>query len=122
MDVPNAETRTHPDQKTGADVFDVPDASLSPTDPDRLVMWVLGLPAGAILLDKLGDAWQLRQTTGGQPYIRCVAGDKGYYLGSDCRVREMGEWAPFRLIWSSVGFEGTLHSVGNLKGESKAAP
>jgi hypothetical protein len=94
---------THPDTLTGADVFDVPDESLSPSDPAELVAWLRALPAGAILIDKSGNAWQLRQTSGDQAYIRCVAGQKGYYLSDDYGMNEMAEWAPYRLVWSSSG-------------------
>lgn len=80
--------------------LDIPDESLSPTDPAELVPWLRALPVGAIVLDKLGDAWQVRQATAGHPYIRCVAGDKSGYLASDREAREMVEWAPYRLVWS----------------------
>ncbi len=93
---------THSDRLTGADVFDVPDASLSPTGPAELVAWLRALPIGAVLLDKYEDAWQVRKS-GLHPRVSCVADQKGYYLGNDYDMREMTQWAPFRLIWSSGG-------------------
>ena len=101
-DVPREDLRDHPDTLTGADVFDAPDESLSPTDPVRLVPWLRALPIGTILLDKYGDAWQVRNL-GLHPRISCVAGQKGYYLGNDHGMREMAEWAPYRIAWTSGG-------------------
>ena len=97
-------TGTHPDSLTGADMFDVPDASLSPTDPAELVAWLRALPVGAILLDRQDSAWQLRHTSGGHAYLRCVVGDKGCYLSDDYGMTEtMVEFAPYRLVWTSGG-------------------
>jgi len=87
---------THPDQLTGADVFGVPDASLSPTGPDELVAWLRALPVGAVLLDRNGDVWQ-RRDHGGWRSIT----DEFIYSIED--FRGLTGYAPFRLIWSSGG-------------------
>jgi len=102
VDVPNAETRSHPDQLTGADAFDVPESGLSPTDPAGLVPWLRALPVGTVLLDNDNDAWQVRQTTSGHVYMRCVVGDKSAYLNGKY-ASEVVAWAPFRIIRSSGG-------------------
>lgn len=101
-DVPLEDLRAHPDSLTGADVFDVPDETLSPTDPAQLVPWLRALPVGAILFDKYGDAWQVRNPSL-HPRISCVAGQKGYYLGNNYDMGEMAQWAPYRIVWTSGG-------------------
>jgi len=88
----------------GADVFDVPDTSLSPTEPDQLVPWLRALPVGAVLLDRRADAWQARKANGDGPIIiSCVTGGKGTYLEDKYAADYLAEWAPYRLVWTSAG-------------------
>ncbi len=92
----------HPDDLTGADVFDVPDTSLSPTDPAELVPWLRALPVGSVLLDREGDAWQLREANSKHLRFRCTSGES-HYLYDDPSIPEMTDWAPYRLVWTSGG-------------------
>lgn len=114
MDVPREDLRD-PDQLTGADVFDVPDAGLSPTDPAELVPWLRALPVGTVLLDNDGDAWQVMRVTihphRADPYDRVVLSCAAMswqwptdLLGlDDEQCAEMRHQAPFRIIWSGGG-------------------
>lgn len=97
---------THPDSLTGADVFDVPDESLSPSGPAELVAWLRALPVGTILRDNLGAAWHLDDRPSGHPPTRAwlATGDEHrYMLDSAVDMATMAAWRPFRIIWTSGG-------------------
>lgn len=91
----------HPDSLTGADVFAVPDRSLSPTDPAELVAWLRALPLRAVVLDNEDDACQIKYDGPLVPYRLAWAGGS-VNLGAD-RAGMLAARAPFRLIWTSGG-------------------
>ncbi len=92
-------TDANPDNLTGADVFDT---SLSPTDPAELVAWLRERPASTVLLDRRGDAWQVRSTSRGDVRLRCTTGES-YFVHDDPSLPELTDWAPLRVIWTSGG-------------------
>lgn len=97
---------THPDDLTGADVFDVPDTSLSPTDPGEIVAWLRALPVGTILRCEGGEAWHLDDRPGGDPSTRaftCTGDEFRYMLDDEVAMATMASWRPFRVLWSSGG-------------------
>ena len=99
-------TGTHPDSLTGADVFAVPDRSLSPIDPAQVVPWLRALPVGTILRDDLGAAWHLDDRPGSHPSTRAwlATGDEyRYQLDNPTDMATMAAWRPFRIIWTSGG-------------------
>lgn len=95
---------THPDNLTGADVFDVPDEGLSPTDPAALVPWLRALPVGTVLLDARERAWQLRiQRMSAPPTFLLTGSTSPYRLGRPADMHSMVKHAPFRVLWTSGG-------------------
>lgn len=103
---------THPDQLTGADVFDVPDDSLSPTDPGELVAWLRALPLDTILRDERGEAWKFTEYPGrplSRPVTRpfqafaCTGEDELYLVRDEGDMAKLAGFGPFRLIWSTGG-------------------
>lgn len=97
---------THPDSLAGADVFHVPDRSLSPTDPAQIVPWLRAQPVDTILRDHLGAAWRLHERPGGHPSTRAwlATGDEyRYQLDDPTDMATMAAWRPFRIIWTSGG-------------------
>lgn len=106
----NDDPRTHPDSLTGADVFDVPDTSLSPAYPDGLVEWLRELPPDTVLLDRDSRAWQLLQWSfengrGGVANWAWFGANvhAAYGRFNETELRKFAEHAPFRVIWTSGG-------------------
>ena len=83
------------------------DQDIGTPPPAARFAWIRALPVGAILTDARGDAWQIRRTTAGRPYIACITGGKSGYLASDPELAELAEWAPFRLVWTGAEGDGS---------------
>lgn len=94
---------THPDSLAGADVSDVPDASLSPSDPAQLVTWLRALPAGTVLLDENEIAFQVWGSSSGGEIYPASRVPAVYRRGQDDDMRALCNLGPFRVIWSSGG-------------------
>lgn len=102
---------TNPDNLTGADVFDVPDTSLSPTNPAELITWLRDRPVGTVLLDKDERAWQLRQWSfasdrghvANWSWYGANARHEAYDRFNETRLLLLAEHGPFRVIWTSGG-------------------
>lgn len=103
MDVPSDEVRTHPDNLTGADVFDAPDTSPSPTEPGELVPWLRALPVGTVLLDKHQRAWQVGRTGRRASCLMLVNFASPFLLDNDSDMAQVCHSGPFRVLWSSGG-------------------
>ncbi len=88
---------------TGADVFDAPDTSLSPTDPAELVAWLRALPVGTVLIGRDGTAFQIHPFGRRTAVIPAWPGGGLYHRESDRHMRDLAAHGPFRLIWSSGG-------------------
>lgn len=94
---------THPDNLTGADVFDVPDRSLSPTDPAELVTWLRALPNGTVLLDKNEVAFQVWKLAKHEVIHPAILGGGIYHRNRDADMRDLCRLGPFRVLWTSGG-------------------
>lgn len=94
---------THPDDLAGADVFDVPGTSLSPTDPAQVVPWLRALPLGSVLLDNEGDAWQSYGGGASSPYFLGIGSLKVWSTAIDDDMAQLAAWGPFRAVWTSGG-------------------
>jgi len=92
---------THPDDLTGADVFDVPDTGLSPTDPDELVPWLRALPVGTVLLDKNEIAFQVWERYDHEAVFPAVVDNRIYHRNQDSDMRDLSRRGPFRVLWTS---------------------
>lgn len=110
MDVPREDLRPHPDSVTGADVFAVPDESLSPTDPAELVPWLRALPVGSVLLDKNEVAFQVWELAKHEVVYPALLGGGIYHRNRDSDMRDLCRLGPFRVLWTSAAAE--LASTG----------
>ncbi len=91
-----------------------PELGLEPselTDPVDVVAWLRALTPGTVLLDNMGDAWQLNENSTGHSDSflawNCTTDSHVFRLDSATDMATMAAWRPFRVLWTLPGGDGS---------------